>query len=94
MSVLVRDVKTEKYYAFVKGAPEKIQNGSRKKVQGMDDRITKLSLRGLRTIGFGYREISKKNLDKYLKGERDIFNENLEYLGLVAFENLLKEDTR
>lgn len=94
MSVLVREVGTGKIYAFAKGAPEKIHNGANTKIKGYDKKVASLSLGGLRTIGCGYREVPEEELKKYLEGPRDIFTENIEVLGMVAFENKLKHDTR
>lgn len=57
MSVLVRDVKENKYYIFLKGAPEKIYKNAINKHPHYNQTVTRLSLSGFRTIGFGYRGI-------------------------------------
>lgn len=53
MSVLVRDSSNNKIYAFIKGAPEKIQNKVLNK--SFDKMIRSLSLGGYRTIAFGFK---------------------------------------
>lgn len=55
MSVLVRDCKENKIYAFVKGTPEKIQRISLNKYNNYNKLIASLSLGGLRNISFGYK---------------------------------------
>ena len=57
MSVLVRDKSENKLYAFLKGAPERIDRDSILKVKGYDKKVSSLSLGGYRTIGFGYRQL-------------------------------------
>jgi magnesium-transporting ATPase (P-type) len=57
MSVLVRDTTDNKVYAFVKGAPERIEKNSTLKVHDYDKTVSSLSLGGYRTIGFGYRVV-------------------------------------
>lgn len=70
MSVLVRDTSDNKVYAFVKGAPEKIQRSSLNKYVNYNKLIASLSLGGLRNISFGYKVISPNNVDHYLKTDR------------------------
>ena len=60
MSVLVRDTQENKYYIFVKGAPEKILKNSINKVAKYNTVVTSLSLSGFRTIGFGYKMVNPK----------------------------------
>lgn len=57
MSVLIRDKTDNKVYAFVKGAPERIERNSILKAKNYDKTVASLSLGGYRTIGFGYRVI-------------------------------------
>lgn len=70
MSVLVRDKFDNKIYAFIKGAPEKIQRNSVLKVNDYDKRVANLSLGGYRTIGYGYRIVPEEDLQKYLEDPR------------------------
>lgn len=94
MSVLVRDKNDKTIYAFIKGAPEKIQKNSTLKVHDYQKTVAMLSLGGYRTIGYGYRIVPEADVKKYLEGPRDIFEHEIKALGLVAFENKLKQDTR
>jgi magnesium-transporting ATPase (P-type) len=55
MSVLVRDVASNKHYIFVKGAPEKIQRISNNKVTDFDKILSDVSLGGLRCLGIAFR---------------------------------------
>jgi magnesium-transporting ATPase (P-type) len=59
MSVLIHDVASDKYYIFVKGAPEKIQRVSNNKVADFDKLLSDVSLAGLRCLGVGFREVEK-----------------------------------
>lgn len=58
MSVLIREVRTNCYYIFVKGAPEKIRDLSTVKYNEFDSIVSKLSLSGLRSLAFGYKKIN------------------------------------
>jgi len=58
MSVFVRDTKANKYYVFVKGAPERIERNSKVKFIFFDTLVANLSLGGYRTIGYGYKEVN------------------------------------
>lgn len=57
MSVLVRDKLDNKVYAFIKGAPERIEKNSVIKVKDFEKTVSSLSLGGYRTIAFGYRVV-------------------------------------
>lgn len=47
--------------------------------------MASLSLGGYRTIGFGYKIIPEDEIKRYLDDLRDIFEQNIIALGLVAF---------
>lgn len=70
MSVLVRDKSDNKIYAFIKGAPEKIDKNSLLKVQDFEKTVASLSLGGYRTIGFGYRVVPEGEVRRYLDEPR------------------------
>ncbi len=91
MSVLVRDTSCDKYYIFVKGAPEKIQKVSNNKVIGFDKLLSDVSLAGLRCLAVAYREVERPF--DWLTSPRDSFELGLTMLGLVTFDNRLKHDT-
>ena len=90
MSVLVRDCETNKYYVFVKGAPEKIERMSVVKIDNIEKIVQDLSLGGYRNIGFGYKEIEEEDIELYMKIKREEFDEGIQSLGIIAFENKLK----
>jgi magnesium-transporting ATPase (P-type) len=94
MSVLVRDTNKDKIYVFIKGAPERIDRNSIFKFKDFENIVASFSLGGYRTIGYGYKEVPSHKLNLYLEGERDTFEKDITALGLVAFENKLKADTR
>jgi magnesium-transporting ATPase (P-type) len=54
--------------------------------------ISKLSYEGLRTIGYSCKEVSEKELQQYLKCDRERFLADSKLIGVVAFENKLKDD--
>jgi magnesium-transporting ATPase (P-type) len=58
MSVLVKDVQANTHYVFVKGAPEKVRDLSVNKYPEFDDTVSKLSLAGLRSLAFGYKQVN------------------------------------
>lgn len=92
MSVLVKDVKKDAYYVFVKGAPEKIRDLSVVKYKEFDGLVAKLSLAGLRNLAFGYKEV--KDPKPFLNMPREDFEKDIRLFGIVTFENKLKHDTR
>lgn len=94
MSVLARDKSDGKVYSLVKGAPEKIEGNSIVRVKGLEEKVVSLSLGGYRTIGFGYKIIPSNEVDQYMVCSREQFSSNITPLGLVAFENKLKHDTK
>lgn len=57
MSVLAFDKQTNKYYIFVKGAPEIIHNHSLTKFSYFDGLLQNESYSGFRTIGYGFKEV-------------------------------------
>ncbi len=57
MSVMVHDTETDKYYIFVKGAPEIIHKNSTITYSYFDDLLQNVSYSGFRTIAYGYKEV-------------------------------------
>ena len=90
MSVLVKDPADEKFYVFVKGAPERIYQNSTNKPTNMIETVESLSLSGFRTIAVGYKIISAEFVQSYMKAERTLYEKEIKVLGLVAFENKVK----
>lgn len=60
MSVLVHDVKDDRYYIFSKGAPEIIHINSTIKYKYFESLLQNVSYGGFRTIGYGYKEIGRQ----------------------------------
>jgi magnesium-transporting ATPase (P-type) len=85
MSVLVRDAREDKYYVFVKGAPEKLKRQSINHIHEYDKMISRLSLSGLRTIAFGWKEVKPNNVQEYFQMEREEFDKNIYILGVIGF---------
>ena len=94
MSVLVRDNSSRKYYIFVKGAPERIQQKSTLKIAEFEKEYVHLSLNGYLTLGFGYKTIEEADVPRYLKLPRQQFEDLIISLGLVTFENKLRPETQ
>jgi magnesium-transporting ATPase (P-type) len=94
MSVLAYDIQERKYYAFLKGAPELIEKHSIVKFSSFDHLVTELSLGGYRSIAYAYKEVKPEEVQEYLEGDRLLFQKDIIALGIVAFENKLKVDTR
>ena len=47
--------------------------------------ISRLSLSGLRTIAFGWKEVQPNNVQEYLQMEREEFDKNIYILGVIGF---------
>lgn len=92
MSVMFWCENTKKYFVTVKGNPEMIHQYASKKVKDFEQFIKKLSLEGYRSIAFGFKEVSEREVESYLKGDREQFLRDNTFLGVVAFNNQLKED--
>ena len=94
MSILVRDAVENVFYIFVKGAPEKIKRNSLNRIRKYDETVAELSLSGYRTISFGYKVIEQDDVPDILQIEREFYEKDLTLLGVVGFENKLKNDAR
>lgn len=94
MSVLVRDACSKKVYAFIKGAPEKIFNNSLNRPHRFYQTVESLSLGGYRTIAIGYKEIGEDFIEKYQHSKRKIYEKDVIILGLLAFQNKIKDEAK
>ena len=96
MSVFIRDVTSNKYYIFTKGAPEKVRNFSLESTIPSDftDILEGKSIQGFRILGLGYKEVSVEMKEKVLTWSREEIEKNLTFLGFLILENKLKPDSR
>ena len=94
MSVLVKDPAAGKVYAFIKGAPERIYHNSTNKPENLLRTLESLSLSGLRTIAVAYKVINQADVQSYLTAERSFYEKDVKVLGLVAFENKVKDEAK
>ena len=94
MSVLVKDPTDGKFYVFIKGAPERIYHNSTNKPNGLIATVESLSLSGFRTIAVGYKVINTEEVQTYLSAERAVYEKEIKVLGLVAFENKVKDEAK
>ena len=65
---------------------------STQKYSYFEELIRKESCSGFRTIGYSYREIPNDELPSCLQQTREECLNNLKLIGLLVFENKLKED--
>ncbi|KRW98985.1 P-type ATPase, cytoplasmic domain N [Pseudocohnilembus persalinus] len=97
MSVLVQNQNQEQFI-FCKGSPEKLKQISLKSSipQDFDHILNRLSLKGYRIIGLGYKKIDNqfKNQQQIENYEREHAETDLEFLGFLILENQLKPDSK
>lgn len=89
MSVIAIESATNKVFVFSKGAPEKIGKIVVNSPDSFEQSLSRLALSGYRVIAFAYREIDLQDVER----ERSVLERELTFLGLVALENKLKDDT-
>lgn len=87
MSVIIKS--GNKYFIFPKGTPESIELHSRPNTVPLNfySELYSLAKRGLRIIGLGFKEITKKDLEK----TRKVLQADMTFLGLYLFENELRD---
>ncbi|KAJ1506077.1 hypothetical protein HMI54_003377 [Coelomomyces lativittatus] len=94
MSVLTRKIKSE-FNLFCKGAPESLKHicVPSSLPLDFDERLTSLSHRGFRVLGFAVRSFpsSQWNMVKLEKATRMELESELQFLGFLVFENKLKQ---
>ncbi len=64
MSVIVKD--KEKIYLFCKGSPEKISELSSSLPSNLKVQLDILTMRGLRVLGLGIRELSQEEFENFV----------------------------
>lgn len=97
MSVIVRklpSVNARNLKVFTKGAPEMIKKLSRPESipKDFDMVLGSLTSKGYRVLAMAYRDI-RKDFHQAMKLERDDVECDLNFCGLIVFENRLKEQT-
>ena len=92
MSVLIRETQSDRHYIYIKGSPEMIHHYSTLKFDDFEEFIKKLSFSGYRSIGFGFKEITEDEVERYRNAEREDFLKGTTILGVVTFINQLKSD--
>jgi len=94
MSAIVKDPQENKLRVYVKGSPEVLSTICRPDTIPADFTQTLLSYTksGLRVIACATRTV-QENITVDSQDERDKFENNLEFLGFLVFENKLKEVT-
>ncbi|KAL4502210.1 hypothetical protein ABPG72_000445 [Tetrahymena utriculariae] len=93
MSCVAYDIKAQKHYLFLKGAPEKVYDICQSSTlpSNFQNLQNKLSLKGFRLIAMAYKELSSSK--EAIDLSREELEQNLRFLGFLILENQLKEDT-
>ena len=86
----------EKYFLYVSGAPERILEKSLNK-KGWSEKLERLTEKGLRVIGVGYKEIS--NLKSQMSNLSNLSNLNelasdFNFVGLIALKDPLRPEVK
>lgn len=94
MSVIVKDVSTSTFEVYCKGAPEMIISLSKPDTIPTDitETLSYYTQRGYRVIGLGTKMLSN-DVDPPKLIPRAEAESQLEFLGLIVFENRLKLET-
>ena len=77
---------------FVKGASEKLYDRCCNKPPRVYEIVKDLSFKGLRALAFGYRKIDISDIKHQLNLEREEMEKDFTLMGIVTFDNSLKED--
>ncbi|KAI8641895.1 hypothetical protein BD408DRAFT_345182 [Parasitella parasitica] len=98
MSVAVKDMTTGRVHVFCKGSFERIADVSVKGLPNNFDEITSQNAKvGCYVLGMAHRDLGilTKEQEDQLASQwtRDQLESDLEFIGLVLFKNLLKQDT-
>lgn len=95
MSVVVKSIKDQQYYSYVKGSPEMIKQLSLEGSLPLDyDKVlNEYTMQGFRMIAFAYKKMPSLNYLKVQKMERPTAESDLTFLGFLITENKLKAAT-
>jgi len=96
MSVLIRDVNSNKYYIFTKGAPEKVKIFAKPESIPLDftEVLENKSIQGFRILGLAYKEVSSEEKVRVMALKREEIESDLIFLGFLVLQNKLKPDSR
>ncbi|CAD8095021.1 unnamed protein product [Paramecium primaurelia] len=90
MSVIVFNELENQYYLFVKGSPEKLIELSNKQYdQSLLIQLQQQTYQGLRVIGLAQKQLMFDQIDL----DRNILENQLNFIGLFTLKNNLKNDT-
>lgn len=95
MSVVVLDEAAGKMHVFVKGSFERIKSLSRKEsVPGSyDQACASLAREGCYVLAIAYKTLDVREPERVKEFTQDELEEGCDFLGLLVFKNMLKEDT-
>ncbi|KAK9451654.1 uncharacterized protein V1518DRAFT_409163 [Limtongia smithiae] len=95
MSVLVRRLHDPDLLAYVKGAPEVMPSICRPETLPDDynELLQNYTHKGYRVIGVAFKKLRRVNWLKAQKLKREDVEADLEFVGLIVFENKLKPST-
>ncbi|OLY83043.1 putative cation-transporting ATPase 13A4 [Smittium mucronatum] len=95
MSIVVRDVNTKTIHVFVKGSFERLENTFKKGTVPSNyiNSCNNLAREGGYVLSLGHRIISDSEAEEILDLSRDEIEKDCEFVGLIVFKNLLKEDS-
>ena len=98
MSIAVKDMTTGHIHVFCKGSFERIADVSARGLPTNFDEITAQSARvGCYVLGMAHRDLGilspEEEIQLVTNCSRDQLESDLEFIGLVLFKNMLKEDT-
>jgi cation-transporting ATPase 13A1 len=94
MSCVVRDTKSRKVYAVVKGSPEAIGKLLARKPTGFENVAKNLAKSGYRVIALGYKILSGSDVIEAAKDSRSACEENIKCAGFIAFTCRVRRDTQ
>ncbi|CAH0562025.1 unnamed protein product [Brassicogethes aeneus] len=96
MSVVSRNLQEPCMTAFVKGAPEKIKSMCNRESlpNNFDTLLSEYTVQGFRVIAIAYKNLPRKfTWKESQKAKREVIECNLNFLGFLVMQNLLKEQT-
>ncbi|CAD8065143.1 unnamed protein product [Paramecium primaurelia] len=83
---------TNQYILYCKGSPEQIKNICVNVPTNYNNMLQRYSSQGFRIISCCYRDVAHLNMQQLHK--REIYEQNMIFLGFLIFENKLKAETQ